>query len=138
MISLPRSGPALFLRPDWGYQNKFPDERRLCIPYMRWKEKDVTLSFGIFRQALKITAQIVAGVATTDANDPSFAGNNQNRWSPNVGAGIYAYNNKFFAGVSVFLIILANRLNGPAALFATNNQYCKAISKPAYYRWLCF
>ncbi len=82
------------------------------------KKKDITLSFGISAGFENYVANL-SNVATTDANDPSFQGNNQNRWLPNVGAGFYAYNNKFFAGVSA-PYILANRLNGPSALFATS------------------
>jgi len=82
------------------------------------KKKDVTISFGISAGFQNYSANL-SGVATTDANDPSFEGNNQNRWLPNVGAGVYVYNNKFFAGVSA-PYILANRLNGPSALFATS------------------
>lgn len=82
------------------------------------KKRDITLSFGISAGFENYRADLNS-VATTDANDPSFAGNNQNRWLPNVGAGFYAYSNNFFAGVSV-PYILTNRLKGPAALFATS------------------
>jgi type IX secretion system PorP/SprF family membrane protein len=87
------------------------------------RHKDINLSFGISAGFQNYSANL-SGVATTDANDPSFVGNNQNRWLPNVGAGFYCYNNKFFAGVSA-PYILANRLNGPAALFATSTSIAR-------------
>ena len=87
------------------------------------RKKDINLSFGISAGFQNYSANL-SGVATTDANDPSFVGNNQNRWLPNVGAGFYAYNDKFFAGVSA-PYILANRLNGPAALFATSTAIAR-------------
>ncbi len=82
------------------------------------KRKDLTLSFGISAGFQNYSANL-SNVATTDANDPSFEGNNQNRWLPGVGAGVYLYNNRFFTGISA-PYILANRLNGKAALFATS------------------
>lgn len=82
------------------------------------KHKDVTISFGVSAGFENYSANL-SSVATTDPNDPSFEGNNQNRWLPNIGAGVYAYNNKFFAGISA-PYILANRLNGKASAFATS------------------
>jgi type IX secretion system PorP/SprF family membrane protein len=35
------------------------------------------------------------------ANDPSLPGSDYNNWTPNFGTGIYFYNQKFYAGVSV-------------------------------------
>ena len=82
------------------------------------KKKDVNLSFGISAGFQNYVANF-NGVATTDLNDPSFEGNYQKRWLPTVGAGFYAYNNKFFVGIAA-PYILANRLNGSAAAFATS------------------
>lgn len=86
-------------------------------------KKDIHLSFGISAGFQNYSANL-SGVATTDANDPSFVGNNQNRWLPNVGAGFYVYNSKFFAGISA-PYILANRLNGPASAFATSTNIAR-------------
>lgn len=36
-----------------------------------------------------------------DPNDPTFQNNVENKFSPNVGAGIYAYNDKAYVGLSV-------------------------------------
>ena len=40
-----------------------------------------------------------------DANDPAFAGDRTSAFLPNIGAGIYLYGNKFYAGLSVPTII---------------------------------
>ena len=40
-----------------------------------------------------------------DANDPAFAGDRTSTFLPNIGAGIYLYGNKFYAGLSVPTII---------------------------------
>jgi len=87
------------------------------------RKKDINLSFGISAGFQNYSANL-SSVLTTDADDPGFEGNNQNRWLPNVGAGFYCYNNKFFAGVSA-PYILANRLSGPASLFATSTTIAR-------------
>ena len=40
-----------------------------------------------------------------DANDPAFAGDRTSAFLPNIGAGVYLYGNKFYAGLSVPTII---------------------------------
>lgn len=40
-----------------------------------------------------------------DAQDPAFAGDHTSKFLPNVGAGLYLYSNKFYAGLSVPTII---------------------------------
>lgn len=40
-----------------------------------------------------------------DANDPAFAGDRTSTFLPNIGAGVYLYGNKFYAGLSVPTII---------------------------------
>jgi type IX secretion system PorP/SprF family membrane protein len=87
---------------------------RICVG----KTKQVKLSFGISAGFDNYRADLNS-INTATPNDPGFAGNSQNRWLPNVGAGFYAYSEKFFAGIAVPRI-LANKLNGPAALFATS------------------
>jgi type IX secretion system PorP/SprF family membrane protein len=98
------------------------------------KKKDIRLSFGICAGFDNYHADLNS-VPTTDPNDPSFVGNYQNRWLPNVGAGFYAYSDNFFAGFSVPRI-LANRLNGPTALFATSTgiarQYQNLLAQAGY------
>lgn len=98
------------------------------------KKKDIRLSFGICAGFDNYHADFNS-VQTTDPNDPSFVGNYQNRWLPNVGAGFYAYSKDFFAGFSVPRI-LANRLNGPASLFATSTgiarQYQNLLAQAGY------
>ena len=87
------------------------------------KKKDINLSFGISAGFQNYVANF-NGVATTDLNDPSFEGNYQKRWLPNVGAGFYAYNKRFFVGVSA-PYMLANRLNGSASAFATSTNIAR-------------
>lgn len=40
-----------------------------------------------------------------DENDPSFAGDRVSKFLPNIGAGLYLYSNKFYAGLSVPTLI---------------------------------
>lgn len=40
-----------------------------------------------------------------DENDPSFAGDRVSKFLPNIGAGVYLYTNKFYAGLSVPTLI---------------------------------
>lgn len=82
------------------------------------KKKKVKLSLGISAGFTHYSANF-NNVATTDANDPNFAGNNQSRWLPNVGVGMYFYSDRFFAGVALPHILL-NRLNGPMSVFETS------------------
>ena len=63
-------------------------------------------------------------VATADANDPNFVGNSTNRWLPNVGFGIYAYSDRFFAGISV-PHLLANKLDGKNSAFVTSTSVAR-------------
>src|SRR5690606_24356093 len=57
------------------------------------------LAFG-----LKATAHLLNvdySKLSIDPNDPSFQSSVDNMFSPNVGAGIYLYSNKFYVGASV-------------------------------------
>ncbi len=98
------------------------------------KRKSVHLSFGISAGLDNYRADL-GSVPTTDPNDPSFAGNQQNRTLFNVGAGFYAYDTNFFAGISVPRI-LANKLDGSDALFATSTgvarQYQNLLATAGY------
>lgn len=87
------------------------------------KKKKVKLSFGISAGVTNYRSDL-DGVATTQANDPSFAGNSQNLWIPNVGAGVYAYSDKFFVGLAVPRI-LASRLQGPLSIWESNDNVAK-------------
>ena len=82
------------------------------------KKKKVKLAIGLSAGVTNYHSDLNS-VATTIANDPNFAGNNQNRWLPNFGFGIYIYSQKFFVGVSL-PHILANRLNGKNSVFETS------------------
>lgn len=87
------------------------------------KKKNVKLCLGLSAGFTNYRADLNS-VATTEANDPNFAGNNQNRWLPNIGFGIYIYSPKFFVGLSV-PHILASRLNGKTSVFETNPDIAK-------------
>ncbi len=82
------------------------------------KKKKVKLSIGLSAGFTNYRADLNS-VATTEANDPNFAGNNQNRWLPNFGFGVYIYSDKFFVGASL-PHLLANRLNGKTSVFETS------------------
>ncbi len=82
------------------------------------KKKKVKFCIGLSAGFTNYRADL-NNVATTEANDPNFVSNNQNRWLPNVGFGIYVYSEKFFVGVSL-PHILANRLNGKTSVFETS------------------
>lgn len=84
------------------------------------KKKLVRLCFGISAGVTNYRTDM-STVATTDANDPNFIGNNVNRWLPNVGAGVYVYSDRFFAGISV-PHILANKLDGSYSVFETSSS----------------
>jgi type IX secretion system PorP/SprF family membrane protein len=53
------------------------------------KKKNIKLCFGLSAGVMNCIANL-SGVQTTDASDPNFVGNTQNRWLPNVGFGFYA------------------------------------------------
>ena len=82
------------------------------------KKKKVKLAIGLSAGFTNYRADFNS-VATTTANDPNFVGNNQNRWLPNIGFGVYIYSDKFFVGASL-PHILTNRLNGKASVFETS------------------
>jgi type IX secretion system PorP/SprF family membrane protein len=63
------------------------------------KKKNVKLSFGIQAGATNYNANLDE-IKTTTPNDPNFTGVNQNLWVPVIGAGFYAYSEKFFIGVA--------------------------------------
>ncbi len=72
------------------------------------KKKKVKISLGVGVSATNIRANL-RDVGLSQTVDASFQ-NNINLWLPNVSAGIYAYSEKFFIGVSV-PEILSNSLS---------------------------
>jgi type IX secretion system PorP/SprF family membrane protein len=82
------------------------------------KKKKVRLCFGLSAGIMNYRTDM-DDVATADANDPNFVGNSVNRWLPNIGFGVYAYSDRFFAGISV-PHILANKLDGKSSVFETS------------------
>jgi type IX secretion system PorP/SprF family membrane protein len=87
------------------------------------KKKKVRLSFGL-SAGITNYHSAMDNVATTDANDPNFVGNSVNRWLPNFGFGVYAYSDRFFAGISV-PHILANKLDGKNSVFETSSSVAR-------------
>lgn len=84
------------------------------------KKKKVKLCFGLSAGVAHYQAKL-SNVNVVDAGDPNFETNVTNRWLPNVGFGIYAYSDRFFAGISV-PHILANKLNGNYSVFYTGTD----------------
>ncbi|MCX6200394.1 MAG: type IX secretion system membrane protein PorP/SprF [Bacteroidetes bacterium] len=87
------------------------------------KKKKVRLCIGISAGVTNYRSNL-NDVATAEPNDPNFAGNDINRWVPNVGFGIYAYSDKFFVGVSL-PHILANKLNGGNSAFSLSTNVAR-------------
>ena len=87
------------------------------------KKKKVRLCFGISAGITNYRTDM-DNVTTADANDPNFVGNSVNRVLPNVGAGIYAYSERFFIGISV-PHILADKLDGKYSLYATSTSVAR-------------
>lgn len=87
------------------------------------KKKRVKLCLGLSAGFENYRADLNS-VITTEADDPNFVGNNQNRWLPNFGFGVYIYSQKFFVGVSLPHILL-NRLSGKASPFETSSTIAR-------------
>jgi type IX secretion system PorP/SprF family membrane protein len=65
------------------------------------------------------------GILTTTKNDPVFTGNDKPYFLPNIGAGIYYFSDKLFAGVSVpsFLSYRKNTATGSLEAYHSFSQY---------------
>lgn len=65
----------------------------------------IRLKKGMFSFGLKAGADLsntdYTGLTLIDANDPVFKSNDKGLFLPNVGAGVYYYNDSYFAGLSV-------------------------------------
>lgn len=98
------------------------------------KKKDIHLCFGLNAGFDNYRSDLNT-IATTESDDPAFTNNAQKRWLPNFGAGFYAYNNSFFAGISVPRI-LSNTLKGKSSAFSTSTttarQYQEMIITGGY------
>jgi type IX secretion system PorP/SprF family membrane protein len=65
------------------------------------KKKNIKISLGLGVSATNLRADLTSvGLQTGSGIDHSFA-NNINLWMPNITAGAYVYNEKFFVGISV-------------------------------------
>ncbi|CAN5338555.1 type IX secretion system membrane protein PorP/SprF [soil metagenome] len=70
---------------------------RLPVGKGKWAGK---LAFGIDAQFNNYRHRW-SEITSTTGGDPSFANNSQNVFSPNFGAGVYYYNEKFYLGASI-------------------------------------
>jgi type IX secretion system PorP/SprF family membrane protein len=96
------------------------------------KKKNVKLCFGINVGATNYRSTL-SGVQTGNP-DPNFS-QNVSLWIPNVGAGVYAYSDKFFVGVSV-PHILSNSLSKKNKVWETGvtdaHQYLQLYATAGY------
>jgi len=81
-----------------------------------WKGK---LSFGLNAQ-FNNYRQRWSEITSTTGGDPSFSQNSQNVFSPNFGAGVYYYTEKFYLGASI-PHMLNTSLSDNVKLSGTNN-----------------
>lgn len=65
----------------------------------RFKKPENKLSFGI-KAGMNMVSLGTSNLATTELNDPNLITNVTNHINPNIGAGIYYHNPKFFIGAS--------------------------------------
>lgn len=82
------------------------------------KKKETQIAIGVSAGFAHYYSDLNS-IATTDPDDPAFAGNNQNRWMPDAGLGVYIYSRKFFAGASLKNLLM-NRLSGSRTVFETS------------------
>ena len=66
---------------------------------LRFKNGPGKLAFGV-KGGFNMLSSRTDQLQTTDAQDPNFIGNIQNRINPNFGVGVYYHTPKWFAGVS--------------------------------------
>jgi len=82
------------------------------------------LSFGL-KVGFDRSNTDYTGILTTTKNDPVFTVNNKPYFLPNVGAGVYYFSDKLFAGVSVpaFLSYRKNTSTGSLEAYNRFNKY---------------
>ena len=97
------------------------------------KKKKIKLCIGLSAGFDHYQAKL-NDIATTDPNDPNFVGNNQSRWLPNVGFGMYVYSESFFVGASLPRL-LTMKLNGKMGVTASDQiarQYYHLLVSGGY------
>jgi type IX secretion system PorP/SprF family membrane protein len=80
------------------------------------------LSMGL-RAGFDISNTNYAGILLIDPNDPAFTTNDKPYYLPNVGAGIYYYNKKFFLGAAVPSFLSYVKNSGGAVSFNTFKDF---------------
>jgi type IX secretion system PorP/SprF family membrane protein len=97
------------------------------------KKKHIKISLGLGVSATNLRADLTA-VGLTQSHDNSFA-NNVDLWLPNITAGAYVYNEKFFVGISV-PEILSNSLSTKGELWQHSidsaHQYTSIYATAGY------
>lgn len=88
------------------------------------KLKSGKLSFGL-KGGFDRSNTDYSGLVTTTLNDPVFTDNEKPYFLPNIGAGIYYFSEKLFAGMSVpsFLSYRRNTSNSSVAVFHDLRKY---------------
>src|SRR5674476_847318 len=88
------------------------------------KLKTGKLSFGL-KGGFDRSNTDYSGILTTTKNDPVFVTNDKPYFLPNVGAGIYYFSDKLFAGVSIpaFLSYKKNTTTSSVEAHHSINQY---------------
>ncbi len=82
------------------------------------------LSFGL-KAGFDRSNTDYTGILTTTKNDPVFTTNDKPYFLPNVGAGIYYYSDKLFAGISIpdFLSYKKNTTTSSVEMYHSFNKY---------------
>ena len=90
-----------------------------------------TLSFGM-KAGADLSNTDYTGLTLIDANDPVFTSNNRPLFLPNVGAGVYYFNDKYFAGLSIPTFLSYRRSStGAAVPYHSFGQYDFVLSAGA-------
>ncbi len=88
------------------------------------KLKSGKLSFGL-KGGFDRSNTDYSGLVTTTLNDPVFTGNEKPYFLPNIGAGVYYFSEKLFAGISIpsFLSYRKNSSNSTVEVFHDLKKY---------------
>lgn len=88
------------------------------------KLKSGKLSFGL-KGGFDRSNTDYSGLVTTTLNDPVFTGNEKPYLLPNIGAGVYYFSEKLFAGISIpsFLSYRKNSSNSTVEVFHDLKKY---------------
>lgn len=99
---------------------------------------DLTYAYHLgLSSRLNLAVGVAAGLANTSLNtsqitlenalDPAIANGNTNQWSPDLGAGIWAYSATYFVGFS------AQQILQQTLYFSSNSSYNQSKTVPHYF-----